>query len=95
MPPGVGDRAALLALSDERDTQLALRLAAWRDGYRAAAAQFAAYESAGFLRAVASFKAFQQREVTDLRQHLVTWDGLRTRFGNPRPGDFPGRGGAP
>jgi hypothetical protein len=26
----------LIALSDERDTQLALRLAAWRDGYQAA-----------------------------------------------------------
>lgn len=29
-------RAALLALSDERDLQLRLRLAAWREGYQAA-----------------------------------------------------------
>jgi hypothetical protein len=37
--------AELLEVSAERDRQLALRVAAWRDGYVAAAAQFAGNEA--------------------------------------------------
>jgi hypothetical protein len=80
--------AGLITLSGERDLALRLRLAAWRDGYAAAAGEFAAHEAAGYARAIADVKAAQHGAVRDLRQHLVTWDGLRTRFGDPRPGDY-------
>jgi hypothetical protein len=82
----------LLAVSDERDLQLRLRLGAWREGYAAGRAPLADEYERGWTDGVLAYKAAQHNFVTDLQQHLVTWDGLRERFGQPRPGDFPGRG---
>jgi hypothetical protein len=63
--------AQLLALSDERDRQLAARLAACRQGYAAGAAgQF----SAGYAAAIADVKA---------ADHAIV--GAIRRFGRPQP----------
>jgi len=88
---GYGD-AGLLALSDERDLHLRRLLAAeagaYERGYREGRADG---EAAGYIRAVEQFKRAQHEAVEDLQLHLTRWDGLRERFGDPRPGDFPGR----
>ncbi len=86
--------AALLDLSYERDLHQHLRVAAWRDGYRAGQASMAGEYERGMADGILAYKAAQHNVVRDLRQHLRTWDGLRTRFGDPRPGDFRGRGAA-
>lgn len=82
--------AEVLALSDERDAQLAARLRAWHDGYRAAVT--AAYE-AGFLDGRAEVKSAQHAIARAVELTLTRWDGLRADYGKPRPGDFPGRDG--
>ena len=46
--------------------------------------------SEGYAAAVADIKRAQHGVVRAMRQHLITWDGLRENFGNPRAGDFPG-----
>lgn len=63
----------------------------WREGFTAGRASRASDYEAGFNDAILAIKAAQHGVVRDIRQHLVTWDGLRTDFGKPRPGDFPGR----
>jgi hypothetical protein len=73
------DVTALAALSRERDMWHDLMLAAWRDG---------------FMAGVLAVKAVQHDVITDLRQHLRTWDGFREDFARPRAEDFPGRGEA-
>jgi hypothetical protein len=83
--------APLLALSDERDLYRAHALAMWRDGYRAAAAQFHERYESGYTDAQLGLKRIQHGLVADVTQHLRTWDGWREDFGKPRPGDFPGR----
>ena len=85
-----GDVPGFLALSDERDHWHELMLAAWRDGYTAGLAELEQAEGRGYARAVSDFKACQHATVTGLRQHLATWDGLRTRFADPRPDDYRG-----
>jgi hypothetical protein len=77
----------LLALSDERDLQLRLRLDAWRDGYRAG---HEAGRRDGFVAAVDGYKAAQQKAVRDLDAYLTRWDGPRGDFARPRPGDYTG-----
>ena len=84
------DIATVLALSDERDQQLTLRLAAWREGYAAAAAQFTDHYERGWADAALALKAAQHEVVSDLALELRRWDGLRERFADPRRGDFPG-----
>ncbi|MGH3220227.1 MAG: hypothetical protein ACRDPY_16245 [Streptosporangiaceae bacterium] len=86
--------AGLLDLSDERDLWLRRVLAAWREGYAAAAARLDAEYEHGFTDGVLAVKRAQHGIVRDLRQHLRTWDGRRADFGKPRPGDYPGRGDA-
>jgi hypothetical protein len=86
--------AELVEQSNLLDLTLKLRLAAWRDGYRAAAAQFEACYERGYTDAQLDYKAIHHGVIHDLRQHLRTWDGLRTHFGDPRPGDYPGQDGA-
>jgi hypothetical protein len=89
--------AGLLALSDERDVQLALRLAAWRDGYRAGHA--AGYDR-GFERGARLLEAewpVAVASVTACGPSLAELERLRWgpdgrgHFGDPRPGDYPGR----
>ena len=93
-------REDLLAVSEERERHLELRLAAWRDGYAAAAAQFEEYEARGYARAVADVKAAQHGLYNHLRRCRETEDGRwivrgqqRTRktFGHPHPADYPGK----
>jgi hypothetical protein len=61
-------------------------------------AEAAAYEAghaAGYRRAIGDLKRAQRGVVRDLRTYLARWDGrARERFGDPRPGDFPGYGAA-
>lgn len=90
--PDPSDVARLLALSQERDTCLRLRLTAWREGYMAGRASRADDYSAGVADGILACKAVQHGIVRDLRQHLRTWDGLRSRFADPRPGDYPRQG---
>ena len=90
--------AEILGLSAERDRQLELRLAAWRDGYATAAAQFADWEARGYACAVADVKAAQHALVNHVRGlpadagRWVVRGEPRTRrtFGDPHPGDFGG-----
>jgi hypothetical protein len=82
-------RTAWLALSDERDLHLRLRLEAWRDGYRAAAA---AQFEAGYVAAVADVKAAEHALYNHLRKVREVeerrWGpGGRARFGDPRLDD--------
>jgi hypothetical protein len=89
----------LLEVSAERDRQLALRLNAWRDGYAAAAAQFAEYEARGYARAIADVKAAQHALANHLHrlpaegESWVVRGQRRTRktFGHPHPADYPGK----
>ena len=81
---------AFLAYSDERDLHRQLLLAAWRDGYAAAAAQFTGYEQAGYIRAVGEFKTGHHTIIRDIEAQLVMWDGPREHFAGPRSGDHPG-----
>jgi len=88
-------RAIVLAGSDRADLDLALRLEAWRDGWRACdAAQGAQYE-AGFHDGILAFKAAQHGTVKALRHELARWDGTREQFADPRPGDYKGGPVAP
>lgn len=80
----------LLGLSDERDLELKLRLAAYREGYAAAAAQFPGYYERGYTDAQSDRKAAEHGAVRDWRHHLRMWDGLREDFGKPRDGDYAG-----
>jgi hypothetical protein len=77
-----GHRELLLALSDERDAQLALRLAAWRDGYAAALDDAVTASLARIWP--------PPGHVTEADKRRYPPHG-RGRFGDPRPGDYPGR----
>jgi len=57
-----------------------------------AAAEFDRGYEAGYLRAVEDVKAAQQGIVRDVGLEEARWGlGGREHFGDPRPGDFPGR----
>jgi hypothetical protein len=87
-------KAYILAGSDRADLELAARLEAWRDGWRARGiAQDGAWE-AGYAAGILAFKAAQHGIVKALRLELARWDGPRADFGKPRPGDYPGKAGA-
>jgi hypothetical protein len=50
----------------------------------------------GYLQAVADFKAFQHGLVRDVELETERWGPAgREHFGDPRPGDYPGRVPAP
>jgi hypothetical protein len=74
--------AALLALSEERDKSLSLRLQAFRDGYAAALSD----------AVVASLLRIwpDPGHVTELEKRRYG-PGGREHFGDPRPGDYPGQ----
>jgi len=80
-----------LALSDERDQWSAWLRAAEAAAYERGRASVEGEYERGFTDGVLTVKAAQHGIVTDLRQHLITWNGLREDFGKPRPGDYPGK----
>ncbi len=83
---------ALLALSDERDAWLDRVLRAELRGYQAGRAD--GYAD-GYRRAIAEHKAIHRDLQAALRWEIRRWGpGGRTRFADPRPGDFTGRDGA-
>jgi hypothetical protein len=92
-----GHRELLLALSGERDAHLALRLVAWRDGYQAGRAdgcddgrRAEARERDRAWNAVAAPIARGGPSFAELERRR--WGpGGREHFGDPRPGDYPGR----
>jgi hypothetical protein len=74
--------AALLALSDERDTWLRRVYDAWRDGYRAALDDAVAESLARIWPPPGHVPEIERRR----------WGpGGREHFADPRPGDYPGR----
>ncbi len=88
--------AELLALSDERDRHLELRLAAWREGYRAGLSAAAGEYDAGYAQAIADIKRVQHGIYDHFRQGAEVerrrWGpGGRERFAGPRPGGYRGR----
>jgi hypothetical protein len=89
--------AELLALSDERDAWQRRVLGAWRDGYQAGHA--AGYER-GYHRGARLLEAEWPVVVASVTAcgpsfaelERRRWGpGGRERFGDPRPGDYPGR----
>jgi hypothetical protein len=87
-------KAYVLAGSDRADLELALRLQAWRDGWRACGIHQGGQYEAGYADGILAFKAAQHGTVKGLHYELARWDGPRENFADPRPGDFPGRGAA-
>jgi hypothetical protein len=81
--PSIDEIARLTALSDERDLQLRLRLAAWQDGWNACLDHFAD---------LIGDRVFP-RDVGELEVKRYG-PGGRQHAADPRPGDFPGRGEA-
>jgi hypothetical protein len=86
--------AALLALSDERDTWLRRVYASWKDGYRAG---YEAGDAAGTRRTQREWhvtNAGLPRSIlgpTWAELELRRWGpGGRAHFGDPRPGDYTG-----
>lgn len=75
----------------EAETRYRLQLA--RETRAAAAAEgFERGYSEGYLRAVDDLKAAQKGIVRDAALEEVRWGpGGREHFGDPRPGDYPGR----
>jgi len=96
IPPGLPpDAAAALELSDERDLYLRMRLAAFREGWRAAEAAHADDYSRGYHDGVLRRKHAEHEAVEALRLYLCRWElrgGRRTRatFAEPHPADFTG-----
>jgi hypothetical protein len=84
---GMLTAAVAMSAGDPRDAELRHRehTEIWACAYEAG-------EAAGFARAVADFKRAQTGAVADLELYFRRWDGKpREQFGEPRPGDFPGR----
>jgi hypothetical protein len=78
----------------EAETRYRLRFAREiRDA--AAAREYERGEAAGYMRALAEVKAVQHGIVRDAELDALRWGpGGREHFGDPRPGDFPGRAAA-
>lgn len=102
-------RDDVLALSDERDRQLALRLAAWRDGWRACELACRDAIEAAYWQGVndadrewhaalapareAARRSARTPSHAELEQRR--WGpGGRSRYGDPRPDDYQGKGAA-
>jgi hypothetical protein len=95
--PTAAEVAALLAESDRRDRELAARLAMWREGYAAGSdGRF----GQGYAACAADVKAVHHsfydgavvRADVDRRRWTVRRERrTRATFGDPHPGDFPGR----
>lgn len=79
--------AMVFGMIEERERHAAELADAWRAGYEARGAD---EHEAGYVQCIEDLKAMQHGVVLDLRAHLTMWDGLRTRFADPRPGDLTG-----
>lgn len=96
IPPGLPpDAAAALELSDERDLYLRMRLAAFREGWRAAELAHADDYSRGYADGLMRRKHAEHEAVEALRLYLRRWElrgHARTRrtFSDPHPDDFTG-----
>jgi hypothetical protein len=86
--------AEWLALSDERDQFLARILDAERRGFGRGVASMADEYQCGFADGIFAYKAAQHDLYRLVGGEMARWGGWREDFGRPRPGDFPGRGGA-
>ena len=75
----------------EAETTYRLQLAREMTAH-AAAVEYERGLAEGYQLAIADFKAFQHAEVRDVEMETLRWgpEG-RAHFGDPRPGDFPGR----
>jgi len=90
--------ADVLAVSDQRELQLELRLQAWREGWLAG---HEVGDQGGYARAIKDMER-RWHEVADpvarggpsfAELERRRWGpGGRKHFGDPRPGDYPGRG---
>jgi hypothetical protein len=86
-------RRLILTLSDERDQWRRLAWELWRDGYDAAEHARSDDYARGLADGAYSRKRAQQDLVEAARLDRLRWgDRGREHFGDPRPGDFPGRG---
>ena len=86
MDPAV--MAYVLADSDRGDRELAARLEAWRDGWRAACDHLGDLYEAGYADGILLRKRAEHGTVRALAAELRRWDGLREHFGDPRPDDI-------
>lgn len=85
----------LLEWSDAMDAQLTLRLAAFREGWRAAEQAHAGDYDLGFVDGLLRRKRMEHDEVDAAELEARRWGRAgRAHFADPRPGDFPGRGTA-
>lgn len=83
----------VISLSDLIDLWRARVDAAWREGYAAAEAHQADSYARGLVDGASCRKRAEHDLVEAARLELARWGpGGRARFGDPRPGDFPGRG---
>jgi hypothetical protein len=89
------DLQHVTALSDERD-QWQRRIAqAWRDGYEAGEQTHAEDYGRGVIDGATCRKRAEQDLVEWARLEVARWGPAgRARFGDRRPGDYPGRGAA-
>lgn len=84
----------VMSLSDERDMWQRRVAEAFRDGYAAAEHQHGGDYGRGLVDGAAVRKRAEHDLVEFARLELLRWGpGGREHFGDPRPGDFPGRGG--
>lgn len=85
-------RQQLMTLSDERDQWHRLVGAAWCEGYRAGELAHVDDYARGVVDGAAARKRAEHDLVEWAQLELLRWgpDGAE-HFGDPRPGDFPGR----
>ena len=86
------DLAALLEVSDLLDAELRLRLAAYREGWRAAEQAHAGDYSRGYADGLTRRKHAEHEAVEALRLYLRRWElrgqgRTRRTFGDPHPDD--------
>ena len=83
----------ILTISDERDKWRRFAWQLWRDGFEAAEQAHADDYARGLADGAYCRKRAQQDLAEQARLELLRWgDAGREHFGDPRPGDFPGRG---
>ena len=83
----------VIALSDERDEWRRFAWQLWREGFEAAELARADDYARGLADGAYCRKRAQQDLVEAARLDRLRWgDAGRAHFGDPRPGDFPGRG---
>jgi hypothetical protein len=90
--------AELFGRSGERDLQLRLRLAAWREGWRACQDAMGDVYEAGFTAGIAAYKAAQHDAVRLVELDARRWElrgepRTRSGFARPHPDDYPGQRG--